>query len=222
MYCRNISKRVAAIFSQNGNTLTHLYFFLRTLQIFFTFNLNTMNNNQLTPEQLANRRKLNKKIYAIFGCVFFVLFLFWQFGTGESSPSEPTVMIDITKIVGKTPEEVEKVLGKALDTTKVKPSQTPCPPCLTMNYEKGTSVTYMEGVAEWIMLDTLATGFPITADAKSLEYLGIKTDIEPKEDGNTSRYDLIWENVNDIRFIRIHVKMDDNVSTGAYIKRKYM
>jgi hypothetical protein len=181
-----------------------------------------MNQNQLTPEELQRRAKINKKIFTALAVIFTALACFWLLDKCNSKQGDSMVRIDITEIMGKTPQEVEKVLGKALDTIQTKPSKTPCPPCQTMNYTKGTSVTYMEGVAEWVALDTLGMGIPITNDAMPLEYLGIKTSSIPKDEGSASKYDFVWENVNGIRLIRMHIKSDENVSTGVYIKRKYM
>lgn len=92
-----------------------------------------------------------------------------------------------------------------------------------MNYAKGTSVTYMEGVAEWVMLDTLATGFELIEGQSPLIMFGIKSDIKPNIE-QVRGMDLVWENLPEIRVIRLHVA-DFNgkiKTTGAYIKRKYM
>lgn len=59
----------------------------------------------------------------------------------------------VAEIAGKSPEEVEKVLGKPMFSSSVTPSLAPCP-CEQKNYKYGlVEIIYIRGKADWITIN---------------------------------------------------------------------
>lgn len=59
----------------------------------------------------------------------------------------------VATIAGKSPQEVEKVLGKPMFSSSVSPSLAPCP-CDQKNYEHGLiEIIYIRGKADWITIN---------------------------------------------------------------------
>ncbi|MBT9548607.1 MAG: hypothetical protein IV090_24650 [Candidatus Sericytochromatia bacterium] len=68
-------------------------------------------------------------------------------------------IIDIKAIAGKTPTQVEKILGKADSKENVKPSGTGCNPCPKMLYKSGflsISLFGYDGKSDYIYFKTKA------------------------------------------------------------------
>lgn len=66
-------------------------------------------------------------------------------------------IIDIKAIAGRTPAQVEKVLGKPTGKENVKPRNTGCNPCPKMIYKKGKyEIVYINGIADWITVNELS------------------------------------------------------------------
>jgi hypothetical protein len=59
----------------------------------------------------------------------------------------------VAEIAGKSPEEVEKVLGKPIFSSPVSPSLAPCP-CEQKNYKYGlVEIIYIRGKSDWITIN---------------------------------------------------------------------
>lgn len=83
------------------------------------------------------------------------LFLTALLGLSLVMPAQAKI-IDIKSIAGKTPAQVEKILGKPEAIEKVSPANTGCHPCPKMRYKKGKyEIVYIKGVADWIAVTQL-------------------------------------------------------------------
>ena len=59
----------------------------------------------------------------------------------------------VADIAGKSPEEVERVLGKPMFSSSVSPSFAPCP-CEQKNYQQGLiEIIYIHGRSDWITVN---------------------------------------------------------------------
>ena len=71
----------------------------------------------------------------------------------ERTVAEMKGKFQVAEIAGKSPEEVEKVLGKPMFSSSVSPSLAPCP-CEQKNYKYGlVEIIYIRGKADWITIN---------------------------------------------------------------------
>jgi len=90
----------------------------------------------------------------------------------ESPPYEPALVCDITQLAGKSPKQVQKILGKP-DKAQAEPVRTrPCGqvPCERRTYQnERIEIVFIKHKADWITVNEVAE--PLLADA--IQALGL-------------------------------------------------
>lgn len=112
--------------------------------------------------------------------------------------NKPAIIVDIKKVVGKSLKEVEKVLGKAEGTEKVRPSNTPCKqnPCTKAYFQLNKyEIVFIDGKADWITINDVAY---LNFVDSSLELLGLP---ETKPTSEKPSDMIKWEKVSSIKEI---------------------
>nr|VFK18224.1 MAG: hypothetical protein BECKLFY1418C_GA0070996_10408 [Candidatus Kentron sp. LFY] len=119
----------------------------------------------------------------------------------EEYPIE--IIVDITKIAGKSKHQVDELLGKHTTCENIKYGEK----CY---YEKGkTEIVFIDGKADWITVNDMGYA---PYSSKALEYLGIsqrKPYFESKENG------IRWNNIHGLREVLIS-------PSGSYIFYAYI
>lgn len=125
-------------------------------------------------------------------------------------------LIKINDIVGKTLKQTEKLLGKATNIDKARPSGTPCKTnggCDKAQFQAGKyEILFINGKADWITINEL---FGFDLDESSIQLLGL-----PKSAPNVNSASLIrWVNVKGIKEITFFKNGSDKIDY-IYIKAK--
>ena len=127
---------------------------------------------------------------------FYIVALLLWCACGNPAPKTETAskpVFDVKTIIGKTPEQVETILGKAETTEKVKPSKTPCP-CDKKTYKKGeVEIVFMDGKADWITLRISDLPY----DKKSIHRIGLNDNEPTFNNMNVTR----WTDLNGLKEI---------------------
>jgi len=112
--------------------------------------------------------------------------------------SKKELIVNILSIVGKDRTTVEKVLGKAENTEKIKPSNTPCVnrACDRLTYKSGKyEVVFINNKADWITIYNVSE---FDTKAEKIELLGLKVS-EP--DFNSPFNVIRWKDIQNIKEI---------------------
>lgn len=127
--------------------------------------------------------------------------------------SEENLIINLKKIVGKTPDEIESILGKPEKIEKVSPNNTPCKEssCNKNFYKEGTlEIVFINNKADWITINNLRLyGF----DEGILNFLGLST----KQPSNKNQNFIRWQNLENIKEINVYNNGNNNIDY-IYIK----
>ncbi|MBP1225354.1 hypothetical protein [Flavobacterium sp. 1355] len=113
-------------------------------------------------------------------------------------PVKKELIINILSIVGKNKTQVEKVLGKAENEEKIRPSDTPCEDkgCDKLIYKKSKyEVVFINDKADWITIYNVSE---FDTSVEGIELLGLKL-TEP--DFNSPRNVIRWKNIENIKEI---------------------
>lgn len=132
-----------------------------------------------------------------------LLLLFILSSCGNSSEKkrveeQKELIISIKSLIGKNKIEIEKILGKAERTEKVKPSRTPCleSPCDKSYYESDKfEIVFINNKADWITINKVSN---IDNAKDNIILLGL-AESEPSYQGTDNT--LRWKNIENIKEI---------------------
>ncbi|MEZ8196848.1 hypothetical protein [Vibrio cortegadensis] len=120
-----------------------------------------------------------------------------------STTASASTLIEITKISGKSKEQVASILGKAIECSKNKYG-------MKCSYHMAeTEIVYINGKADWITVEGIDD---IPFNKTALKSLGI-TVTRPI---HKNAYSLRWSNINGIKEVSIF--KGEKYSDYAYIK----
>lgn len=142
-----------------------------------------------------------KKI--IINSTLFLIIIFTLTSCGDSSRKEKIeepkeLIVDIKSLIGKNKIDVEKILGKAEKTEKVKPSRTPCSqmPCDKSYYKSDKfEIVFINKKADWITINGISN---IETNKNNINLLGL-LEREPNYEGTDKT--LRWNNIENIKEI---------------------
>ncbi len=126
-------------------------------------------------------------------------------------------IIDIKTIIGKTENEIEKILGKAENSEKVSPSNTPCKenPCEKKFYQKNKfEIVFIDGKSDWITINNVSN---FDFNSENITLLGLKSTM-PKYENDMS---IDWndiENINELTFFNNGENKIDYIYIKAFTK----
>lgn len=120
-----------------------------------------------------------------------------------STTASASALIDITKVAGKSKEQVAGILGKAIECSKNKYGKR----CSYHMAE--TEIVYINGKADWITVEGIDD---IPFNKAALKSLGISV-IRPTYKNS---YSLRWSNISGIKEVSIF--KGEEYSDYAYIK----
>ncbi len=106
-----------------------------------------------------------------------------------------TPVVNVSAIAGKSPEEVEAILGKAESTEKASPGGTPCKenPCDKSFYQaEKFEVIFINGKADWITVNNLSDH---ELNENNIALLGLSPSTPAFSNPNIIR----WENDDGIK-----------------------
>lgn len=129
--------------------------------------------------------------------------------------SDENLIINLKKIAGKAPEEIEIILGKPERTEKVSPSNTPCKesPCDKKIYKDGKfEIVYINQKADWITINNLSNN---SFDESAVSFLGLPT----KQPSNKNERIIKWQNLENIKEISVFNDGNNGVDY-IYIKTR--
>ena len=114
-------------------------------------------------------------------------------------------VIDVTKVAGKSKDEVEKILGAPTKTSKTKYGEK----CF---YKKGdTEIVFINGLADWITVEDIDN---VPFNKKAITSVGLEVSHPVK----TTDWELQWENLQGFRSISLF--KGKSMSDYIYIKVK--
>lgn len=122
-------------------------------------------------------------------------------------------IIDVKTIIGKTEKEIEKILGKAENSEKVSPSNTPCKeiPCEKKFYQKDKfEIVFIDGKSDWITINNTSN---FDFNSENITLLGLPSTVPNFENTMTINWKNI-ENINEVTFF----SNGDNKIEYIYIK----
>jgi uncharacterized protein YcfL len=108
-------------------------------------------------------------------------------------------IIDVKTIIGKTESEIEKILGKAENSEKVSPSNTPCKdiPCEKKFYQKNKfEIVFIDGKSDWITINNISN---FDFNSENITLLGLSSTVPSFENTISIKWNDI-ENINDVTF----------------------
>lgn len=120
-----------------------------------------------------------------------------------STTASASTLIEITKIAGKSKEQVASILGKAIECSKNKYGKK----CSYHMAE--TEIVYINGKADWITVEGIDD---IPFDKTALKSLGISV----TRPSHKNAYSLRWSNISGIKEVSIF--KGEKYSDYAYIK----
>ncbi|MFV8359715.1 hypothetical protein [Flavobacterium sp. LS1P3] len=108
-------------------------------------------------------------------------------------------IIDVKTIIGKTESEIEKILGKAENSEKISPSNTPCKdiPCEKKFYQKNKfEIVFIDGKSDWITINNISN---FDFNSENITLLGLSSTVPSFENTISIKWNDI-ENINDVTF----------------------
>jgi hypothetical protein len=135
----------------------------------------------------------------------------------ESKSDSKENIIDLKTIIGKSETEIEKVLGKAENSEKVSPNNTPCKdiPCNKKSYQKNKfEIVFIDGKSDWITINNTSN---FEFDSENIALLGLLP-TEPNYENNISKKWNDIENINDITYFNNGENKIDYIYIKTYTK----
>ena len=126
-------------------------------------------------------------------------------------------IIDVKTIIGKTESEIEKILGKAENSEKVSPSNTPCKdiPCEKKFYQKNKfEIVFIDGKSDWITINNISN---FDFNSENITLLGLSSTVPSFENTISINWNDI-EKINEVIFVSNGENKIEYIYIKAYTK----